>query len=108
MDVNTNMISLMTPSKAQIILAEQARARRLEQQLTQEGLAMRSGVALATLRKFERTGNISLASFLKIHMVLGGIEDVVRATQVKEQTYSSIDEVLKADRTPHRKRGTRK
>lgn len=33
--------------------------------LTQEGLAERSGVPLSTLRKFEQKGMISLDSFLK-------------------------------------------
>lgn len=77
-------------------------------ELTQEGLAERSGVALPTLRKFERTGALSLESFLKLHMVLGGLEDILKATQIKEESYSSIDDVLKSDNVPIRKRGTRK
>ena len=77
-------------------------------ELTQEGLAERSGVALPTLRKFERTGALSLESFLKLHMVLGGLEDILKATQIKEESFSSIDEVLKSDNVPTRKRGTRK
>ena len=64
------MVSLITPAKAQKRIAEQARARRLQMELTQEGLAERSGVALPTLRKFERTGTLSLESFLKLQMVL--------------------------------------
>lgn len=102
------MVSLITPAKAQKKLAEQARARRLQMELTQEGLAERSGVALPTLRKFERTGALSLESFLKLHMVLGGLEEILKATQLKDTTFSSIDDVLEADSTPTRKRGTRK
>lgn len=77
-------------------------------ELTQEGLAERSGVALPTLRKFERTGVLSLESFLKLHMVLGGLEDILKATQVKNTPFSSIDDVLKTDSNPARKRGSRK
>ena len=102
------MVSLITPAKAQKKLAEQARARRLQMELTQEGLAERSGVALPTLRKFERTGVLSLESFLKLHMVLGGLEDILKATQVKDTQFSSINDVLEADSTPTRKRGKRK
>lgn len=102
------MISLITPIKAQKKLAEHTRARRLQMELTQAGLAERSGVALPTLRKFERTGAISLESFLKLHMVLGGLDDIVKATQLKAPSFSSIDEVLKADNTPIRQRGKRK
>jgi transcriptional regulator with XRE-family HTH domain len=37
------MISLISPSKAQLKIAENIRARRLSMELTQEGLAERSG-----------------------------------------------------------------
>jgi transcriptional regulator with XRE-family HTH domain len=102
------MVSLITTAKAQKKLAEHARARRLQMELTQEGLAERSGVALPTLRKFERTGALSLESFLKLHMVLGGLEDIVKATQVKDTLFSSIDDVLEESDSPTRKRGKRK
>ena len=102
------MVSLITPSKAQKKLAENVRLRRLQMELTQEGLAERSGVPLPTLRKFEQKGAISLESFLKIQMVLGGLESILKATEVSESEFSSIDEVLKADSTSTRKRGTRK
>lgn len=102
------MVSLTTPAKAQKKLAEHARARRLQMGLTQEGLAERSGVPLPTLRKFEQKGSISLESFLKIQMVLGGLEDLLKATQIKDTLYSSIDDVLEADSSTTRQRGTRK
>ncbi|MFK7839378.1 MAG: helix-turn-helix domain-containing protein [Bdellovibrionales bacterium] len=102
------MVLLITPAKAQKRLAEQARARRLQMELTQEGLAERSGVALPTLRKFERTGVLSLESFLKLHMVLGGLEDILKAAQVEDTFFSSIDDVLEKSSKPTRKRGTRK
>ena len=98
---------LLSTAKAQKKLAEQARARRLQMALTQEGLSLRSGVALATLRKFERTGTLSLESFLKLHMVLGGLEDILKATQVKDTFFSSIDDVLKESGSTTRKRGKR-
>ncbi|WP_339877498.1 helix-turn-helix transcriptional regulator [Pseudidiomarina gelatinasegens] len=98
---------LVTPGKAQKILAENTRARRLSIGLTQAGLAERSGVALPTLRKFEQQGVISLESFLKLYMVLGGLEALVKATKVNTSDFRSIDEVLEANNAPKRKRGTR-
>ncbi len=62
--------------------------------LTQEGLATRSGVSVSTLRKFERTGLISLESFLKLAMVLGILDLVVEATVLEQKEFSSIDDVL--------------
>jgi transcriptional regulator with XRE-family HTH domain len=102
------MLSLITPKNAQRTLAEQARARRLQMDLTQQGLAERSGVALPTLRKFERTGSVSLLSFLKLQMVLGGLEEILKATQISTPEFSSIDEVLKTAGRPARKRGKRR
>lgn len=71
------MISLISTLKAQEKIATQIRARRLSMELTQEGLSERSGVPLPTLRKFEQKGAISLESFLKLLMVLGGIEEMI-------------------------------
>ncbi len=101
------MISLLTVSKAQKKLSEFTRARRLETGLTQEGLARRSGVSLPTLRKFEQKGLISLESFLKLMMVLDGLENLVDAVKPVKKEFTSIDEVLaKEDKT--RKKGWRK
>jgi transcriptional regulator with XRE-family HTH domain len=75
--------------------------------LTQTGLAARSGVALATLRKFERMGAVSIESLLKLLAVVGGLEAVIKATAPMERDFSSIDEVIKADARPRRKIGWR-
>ena len=101
-------MSLISPAKSQKKLADNARAKRLQMDLTQEGLAKRSGVPLRTLRKFEQEGAISLESFLKLYMVLGGLSDIVKASAPKETAFLSIDEVLATQNTKTRKRGTRK
>lgn len=102
------MLLLITASKAQEKIAENARSQRLVMGLTQQGLAERSGVALPTLRKFEQKGLISLEAFLKLQMVLGGLENVIKSIEPKTSEFSSIDEVLKTNKKPTRKRGNRK
>ncbi len=102
------MVSLIMPSKVQGELAKNVRMRRLQMELTQLGLAERSGVALATLRKFEQKGVISLESFLKLQMVLGGLEKILKATEIKKTEFLSIDDVLEDSHTLTRKRGKRK
>lgn len=102
------MVLFMTPSKAQAKLAENVRLRRLDMGLTQAGLAERSGVALPTLRKFEQQGAISLESLFKILMVVGGLDEMVKATEPTPAAFASIDDVLKADNRITRKRGRRK
>ena len=101
------MVSLITPSKAQNKLADNVRQRRLNMDLTQEGLSKRSGVPLPTLRKFEQKGVVSLESYLKILMVVGGLEKMLDALTLEQQSFSSIDEVLEDDNKPTKQRGSR-
>lgn len=56
------MMPLLTQSKAQEILASHAREALIQLGFTQEGLSERSGAPVVTLRKFERTGAVSLES----------------------------------------------
>lgn len=104
------MVLLISPSMAQLKIAEQIRAKRLEMNLTQEGLAERSGVALPTLRKFEQKGMISLESFVKLLLVVSGIETIIEALQPSKTVFASIDDVLKDNNTTYniRKRGRKK
>lgn len=104
------MVLFISPSKAQFKIAEQVRAKRLAMNLTQEGLAERSGVALPTLRKFEQKGSISLESFVKLLMIVGGLEEIIEALQPSKAVFTSIDDVLKEDNTSYnkRKRGRKK
>lgn len=95
-------------SKVQRKIVENIRDRRLQMELTQEGLSERSGVPLSTLRKFEQKGVISLDSFLKILSVVGGIDEMIEALKPKQQHFKSIDEVLKSEEKNSRKRGSRK
>ena len=102
------MISLITTAKAQKKLSENTRLQRLNLQLTQQGLADRSGVPLPTLRKFEQKGLISLEGFLKLQMVLGGLDNLAKAIESNISRFSSIDEVLQANKKTQRQRGKRK
>ncbi len=102
------MISLISATKAQQKIAEHVRERRLLMELTQEGLAERSGVPLATLRKFEQKGTISLESLLKLLMVVGGLEEIIDALKPPKPNFTSIDEVLKDSKSITRKRGRKK
>jgi transcriptional regulator with XRE-family HTH domain len=101
------MVSLITVSKAQKMLAEHTRARRLGMGLTQQGLAIRAGVSLPTLRKFEQKHTISLESFLKLLMVLDSLEQVVQATAPTQTKFSSIDDVLEDNEKKTPRKGWR-
>lgn len=94
----------LSPVELQSQIAARARAARLAQNLTQSGLAERSGVSLGSLRRFERTGQISLESLVKIAWALRAEGDFERLFEPPE--FESLDEVL-AEK-PKRQRGQRK
>lgn len=83
------------------------RARRLDLNLTQEGLAQRSGVAFATVKHFERTGLISLVSLLKLAGVLECLGDFDRicAPRERDLASSTLDQILAEPK--RRQRGSR-
>ncbi len=92
-----------TPNEALDQMATAMRQHRIRHNLTQEDLAYKSGVALATLRKFERTGQISLESFFKLATVLGLLETILTAIAPKDQ-YASLDDMIKENKKPTRMR----
>ena len=84
-------------------IADRAKAVRLALNLTQMGLEQRSGVSLGTIKKFERTGKISLESLLKIAAALGATKEF-EALFGESASVVSIDDLLKQPKK--RKRGS--
>lgn len=99
------MILFMTPQKAAESIAENVREQRLLLNLTQEGLANRSGVPVPTIRRFEQQGKISLESLVQLLMVLGTLDTFVEATKVQQDAVTSIDSLLASTSVQKRKRG---
>ena len=86
-----------TPKDLQRELAARFKARRLSMNLTQEGLATRSGVTWSSLKRFEHTGLISLDALLKLAMVLNCLSDFDRVCLDDERNLGSrsLDEILR-------------
>ncbi len=68
-------LSLKTPKEVALDIASRLRARRLAQNLTQAGLASRAGMSTPSLKRFEKTGEISFVSLLRIALVLGCLDE---------------------------------
>ena len=75
-------------------LARRLKSRRLARNLTQPGLAARSGVPLGTLKKFERTGSISLVSFVRLVVALGEQAGLERLMETDDRDYLTLDQML--------------
>jgi transcriptional regulator with XRE-family HTH domain len=70
------------------------RERRKSLGYTQNELATRSGVSLGSLKRFERSGQISLESLLKLALVLECLGDFSDVCEDKEMIPKSIEELF--------------
>lgn len=97
-------LTAQSPEEITRDIARRARARRLDQELTQRGLADRAGVSLGSLKRFEQTGRIAFSSLIRIAVVLGAVDEL--ATWFSEPEIRSLDEALVRRRPRQRGRRT--
>ena len=97
--------SLKSPNDVLQEVRDRVKRRRLALNLTQAGLAKRSGVALGSLKRFETTGLVAFDSLLKLALVLDflGDFDWLAADDARSLIGRPLDEVLAESRT--RKKG---
>ena len=68
------------------------KSRRKEKKITQAMLAQYSAVSLGSIKRFERSGEISLSSLIKIALALGCEDDF--DSLFSEKDCSSVKEVI--------------
>lgn len=96
-------IEIQTPQEMAADIANRARDKRLALNLSQQTLSACSGVSYGTLKKFERTGQISLESLLKIALTLDALDGFDHLfLKNRDELPKSLDELLKKN---VRKRG---
>ena len=96
-------IILTSPVELALLVARRVRDERLTRGWTQQQLAERSGMPVATYRVFERTGQISLGRLLAVASALGRAAEWEGIFQPGPA--SSLDELDR--RRPLRHRGRR-
>jgi transcriptional regulator with XRE-family HTH domain len=96
-------LNLSSPREVAEGLARRVKRRRLEANLTQEGLAIRAQVSLGTLKLFERSGKASIEFLIMVAFALDAEKEFEQLfpTQVPR----SIGDVIAK---PVRLRGRRK
>lgn len=97
-----NILAFNSPNEVALQIASRVKTRRLELNLTQEGLATRAGVKFATYRRFEQTGEISLRGLLQIGLALDAMSDF--DVLFAQKQYLTLDDVLN-EQNVTRKRG---
>ncbi len=73
-----------SPREIMILLSKRIIALRKQMKMTQKELSERSGVAYASIRKFESTGIISFESFLKICDALNRLNEFESILQIDD------------------------
>lgn len=86
-------------------LGERARALRLLRELSQDELASRAGLGIATVRRFEKTGSASIENVLRIATALRA-ETAFDALFAPPQ-YTSLDDALARPARAQRQRAPR-
>lgn len=97
------MLTLKSEPNIAEEFAARVRSRRLRRQWTQEEMAGRAGLKVATYIHFERTGQASLLRVLKILRVLDLLSEFERIGQGQDLHGLTLKDVVK----PERQRGRR-
>lgn len=81
----------VTPQEINLKIAERARAIRKRRKMSQERLSEKSGVSLGSVKRFERSGEISLMSLTKIAIALEIEQDM--KSLFSDVPYRSLEEI---------------
>lgn len=107
-NLKNHMSSIILDSPAEIAqsIGRRAKARRINLGLRQDQAAQKSGMSVATLKRFENTGVLPLDKVIRLAIVLDATEGLVQLFDA-DLVPSSLDEVLNAKparlRAPRRK-----
>lgn len=100
-----DIYTILSPAEISGDLAVRLKQRRLARNLTQAGLAARSGVPLGTLKKFEQSGTISLVSFVRLLVALDEQAGLERLLEANEHD-ATLDELVSRPKVRQRGRLT--
>ncbi|MCK9312305.1 MAG: helix-turn-helix transcriptional regulator [Bacteroidales bacterium] len=105
--INSTILSLIDKTPASILsaLASRVKQRRLELNWTQKFVASKAGMPLATYRRFESKGEVSLRGLVMIAIALGAEDDL--STLFARQNYQSMDDLVNKKAESQRKRGSK-
>ena len=91
-----------TPNSVAQAVVSRAKQRRIAMRLTQVELAQKAGLPLATYRRFEQKGQVTLTGLLQIAFALDCMSDF--NALFASQSWATMDEMLKQTKTGQRVR----
>lgn len=90
--MNSFLFNPKTPNDIAKELVEKIKQHRKKLKISQAQLAIKSGVSLGSVKRFESKYEISLNSFIKILIALNLEQDLENL--FTQKSYNSIDEVI--------------
>jgi len=107
--LNVSMLSLKSDADMLAEVAAAVRSQRVALRWRQQDLATRSGVSIATLRRFERSGEIGFRGLAKLLVTLGLADQVLRTFQAPAPNPRNMNDFLNAgvSKAPQRVRRPR-
>ena len=84
--------SLKAPETYMLQIAQRERVIRKKRKLSRADLSKRSNVSYGSLKRFEETGNISLASLIKVAIALDCIDEFESLFRTKNP--ESIEDII--------------
>lgn len=86
-------LQFVTYYEKQLEIAKRFRSIRKSKKVSQERLSVISCVSYASIRRFEKSGNISLESLVKLALALQLYDDLDNLFK-REYKYKSIEEII--------------
>ena len=86
-------LQFVTYYEKQLEIAKRFVSIRKSKKVSQQRLSIISGVSYASIRRFEKTGDILLRSLVKISLALQLYDDLDNLFK-NNQKYTSIDEII--------------
>ena len=86
-------LEFVTYYEKQLEIAKRFVVIRKNRKISQQRLSFISGVAYASIRRFEKTGDISLSSLVKLALALQLYDDLDNLFKVRKE-YKSIEDVI--------------
>lgn len=87
-------LEFVTYYEKQLEIAKRFVTIRKSRKISQKRLSVLSGVSYASIRRFEKTGDISLASLVKLALALQLYDDIDGLFKGREE-YKSIEDVIR-------------
>lgn len=86
-------LEFVTYYEKQLEISQRFKTIRKNRKVSQQRLSELSGVSYASIRRFEKTGDISLASLVKLALALQLYDDMDNLFKIQKE-YKSIEDVI--------------